>query len=221
MADELRGGPNAATAKRIPGFALGAIVDAMRVLAQITTQLVDRHRRSSSGWGHALEPPDYPVYLPGKEPRHRGFHPLQGRGCARPIVQLRHRVNMLRAMIVVEDLPGRGEELRDPVPNPGRAIGHDTQPHLFLRHQAGFLNLSQCGEQLLIALDLMPTEQMDDALIVHQVAAEPLGFTPLPRPARPLGSLLLAPRPAALRRIGARRDLGSVNSQHQNRALAP
>src|SRR5213593_3516863 len=98
MADELMGGLNAATAQRIPGFALGAIVDAMRVLAQVTNQLVDRRR---SGWAHAVEPPDYPLHLPGKEPRHRGFHPLQGRGCARSIVQLRHRVNMVGAMIVV------------------------------------------------------------------------------------------------------------------------
>src|SRR4051794_29423338 len=57
---------------------------------------------------------------------------------------------------------------------------------------------------------------MHDALAIEQVEAKPLGFAPLVAPAcpsRPVPRLSRAAPSCALR---TRRDVGSVNSQHQH-----
>jgi hypothetical protein len=60
-----------------------------------------------------------------------------------------------------------------------RPIGHYTQADQVLGDQPGLFDLPQGGKQLLMILNLLPTEQMDKAGVVHQVEAKALGFTPM------------------------------------------
>jgi hypothetical protein len=67
-------------------------------------------------------------------------------------------MEMLTAMVVIQNLHCRGKQRLDVRPDPLCPIGDHTQAHLSFRNQARGLNLAQGLGQLLIALHLMPTQ---------------------------------------------------------------
>src|SRR5215470_730866 len=91
-----------------------------------------------------------PSTSPRKKSGHRGFEPLLGACRVRSILDLSQRVDVLGAMIVVQDRRRGREELLDPAPDPVRAIGHYTQSHLLFGNQACFLDLPQSGKEGLL-----------------------------------------------------------------------
>src|SRR5262249_41584015 len=125
-------------------------------------------------------------------------------------------VEVLGAMIVIQDLRSRGEKHPHPAPDPFGPVGHHTQSHLFLRNHTGGLDLRQGGKEVLVALDLVPTEEVDDPVLGDQIEPKPLGFAPLPLPAGTLGPHFLASRPAALRRLWPGRDVSPIDGQHHH-----
>src|SRR5438132_11900442 len=74
---------------------------------------------------------------------------------------------------------------------------------------------------MILVLNLMPTKQMNNATLIHQVKAEALGVSPLAPRRRPLGSLAPLPRsafPGALRACWA---ISPVDPQHHHPTAPP
>src|SRR5262250_2774051 len=100
-------------------------------------------------------------------------------------------------------------------PYPLGPITDDTQTHLRFWNHPSLFDLREGLAELLFVLHLMPTEHMDDALVIEQIEAKALRVAPFvlpPRPPRPLARLPRAPSPSA---VGTRRYIGSVNPEHQ------
>src|SRR5712692_3944216 len=91
-------------------------------------------------------------------------------------------MQILRTMIVIEELAGAGKKLGEPRPDPCGPSRNDTQADLLFGDQPGGLDRRQGGKQLLLTLDLMPTEQVDTTVTGDQRAAKACGFVPLARP---------------------------------------
>ena len=123
---------------------------------------------------------------------------------------------MPRALIIVQDLTDRGKGLRDSCPDPLGAIGHHTRPDLVCGNQPRLFDLAQCGKQCLVVLNLMPAQDVDDPLVVHQVEPKAFGLTPRALPARPLGPRLFAPGPAAPGALRPGGHIGPLNGQYHN-----
>ena len=83
-------------------------------------------------------PPQAPKHRPHVaqiQPREGRFNPLQGlNGVA--IVHLGHLVEIRRAVVIVEDLSGLGEQGVDLFPSPGSPIADPAQSHLLFGDQA-------------------------------------------------------------------------------------
>src|SRR4029453_15779127 len=105
----------------------------------------------------------------------------------------------------VDHLTSTGKQRFDVFPDPRGSIADDTKPHVIFRDQARFFDLLQGLAQLRLILHLMPTEQMDNAVLIHQIEAKALGIAPLAAPRGPSGSRLTLPReapPGAVRTRG-------------------
>ena len=76
---------------------------------------------SSRGGGHPLQPPDDAGDLAKIQPRHRRFNPARLLVLLR-VLQLRHLVDALRAVIIVQDFFARGERGLQMRPEPFRPI---------------------------------------------------------------------------------------------------
>src|SRR5262249_12816762 len=116
-----------------------------------------------------------------------------------------------------EDLTRPGKQRLDVFPDPLGPITDDAQAHLVFRNQAGLFDLLEGLAELLVALHLMPTEHMDDALTIQQIEAKPFGVTPLAPPPRPLGSCVPASHLGLPSAVGTRRHIGPIDAQHQDR----
>src|SRR6267143_3913934 len=220
LANELVGRLNPPTAQRIPRTALRAIIDAGLIVFQVPDQLIDRRRGLPRGRPRALQPPNDAGDLARKQPCHGGFYPFQGLLRLVTIVGGRDLIDVLGAVIVVQDHLGGREQWLDALPDPLGAIGYDTQAEGVFRNQPRVFDLAQGSKQFLMILNLMPTEQMDDAVVIHQVEAKALGFAPLALPAGALSAGLFAPRAMAFGLLRASGQLSSINGQDPNRPPA-
>jgi hypothetical protein len=76
-------------------------------------------------------------------------------------------MEVLRTVVVIEHLTGLGKQGLHMFPYPLGPITDDTQTHLLFRNDAGLFDLLEGCAELLVVLDLMPTEHMDDALTIE------------------------------------------------------
>src|SRR6266705_5856106 len=107
-------------------------------------------------------------------------------------------------------------------PYPLGPITDDAQAHLRFRNHAGLLDLLEGLAALRLVLPLMPTEHMDDALAIKQIETKALGVTPLPPPPSALGARAPLPGTGLPGTVGARRHIGTINTQHHHRpTVAP
>src|SRR5262245_53132871 len=131
-------------------------------------------------------------------------------------------MEVLRTVVVIEHLTGLGKQGLHMFPYPLGPITDDTQTHLLFRNYAGLFDLLEGCAELLVVLDLMPTEHMDDALTIEEVETKALGIAPLPPPPRSLGSPAPAPLAGLPGTVGPGRHIGPINAQHEDRtAPAP
>src|SRR5215510_16069991 len=126
-------------------------------------------------------------------------------------------MEVLLTVIIVEHLTGTGKQRLDVLPEPRGAIADDTKPHVIFRDQARFFDLLQGLAQLRLILHLMPTEQMDNAVLIHQIKAKALGIAPLAAPRGPSGSRLTLPRAALPGAVRTRGYVRPIDAQHQDR----
>src|SRR4029434_10691650 len=87
-------------------------------------------------------------------------------------------MEVLRTVVVIEHLTGLGKQSLYMFPYPLGPITDDTQAHLLFRNHAGLFDLLERCAELLVVLDLMPTEHMDDALTIEEVETKALGVAP-------------------------------------------
>ena len=123
-------------------------------------------------------------------------------------------MEVLGTVVVIEPLTRLGKQRLDVFPDPLSPITDDAQAYLFFCNQAGLFALLERRAELLLVLDLMPTEPRDDVLPIQQVKAKPFRVTPLSSPPRPPGPLGSAPS----RVPGRRRD---ASAQTRHRCPAP
>src|SRR4029434_985829 len=96
-------------------------------------------------------------------------------------------MEILGTVVGIEPLTRVGKQCLNVFPYPLGPITDDAQAHLFFRNQAGLFDLLEALAEWLVALHVMPTEHMDDALTIKQIEAQPFRVTPLSPPPRPLG----------------------------------
>src|SRR4029450_3757719 len=126
-------------------------------------------------------------------------------------------MEVLLPVIIVEHLTGTGKKRLDVFPYPRGSIADDTKPHVIFRNHARLFDLLKGFAKLRLILHLMPTEQMDNVLLIHQIEAKALGIAPLAAPRGPSGPRVTAPRsalPGAVRTSGHERP---IDAQHQDR----
>jgi len=134
------------------------------------------------------------------------FHPRDGlHRCA--IGSFGSPREVLRTVVVGEDLTRPGQQRLDVLPNPRGPITDDAQAHLLCRHQARRVALFEGLAALLLIVHLRPTAPMDDALTIQPRAAQPLRVTPLAPPPRPLGPRVPASLPGLPSAVGTGRYL--------------
>src|SRR5262252_9838250 len=100
-------------------------------------------------------------------------------------------MEVLRTVVVIAHLTRLGKQGLDMFPYPRAPITDHAQAHLLVRNHAGLFALLEGLPELLLILDLMPTEHMDEALAIQQIEAKAPRVAPLAPPPRP-------PRPFAL-----------------------
>src|SRR5919198_2208612 len=126
-------------------------------------------------------------------------------------------MEVLLTMIIVEYLTGTGKQQLDVFPYPRGSIADDTKPHVLFRNQARFFDLFQGFAQLRLILHLMPTEQMDNALLIHQIEAKAFGIAPLAVPRGPSSPRVPLPRLALPGAVRTRGHVRPIDAQHQDR----
>src|SRR5262249_8296358 len=191
------------------------------VLIEIVPAVGNRFGSFVGRWPHAFQSCQDDARLAQIEPGHRRFDPLDGvHRCA--IVGFGHPMEVLRTVVVIEHLPGLGKQGLHMFPYPLGPITDDTQAHLLFRNDAGLFELLEGCAELLVVLDLMPTEHMDDALTIGEVETKALGIAPLPPPPRALGSRAPAPLAGLPGTVRPGWHIGPVNAEHEDRtAQAP
>jgi hypothetical protein len=125
-------------------------------------------------------------------------------------------MEILRTVIIVEDLSGLRKQRVDIFPYPGRSIANHAKSHLIFGNQAGFFDLFQSLTGFGLSLHLMPTEQMHNALPIDQIKAESLDLTPLAFPPRALGPMPPLTRPAPPGAVGSRGGIGPIDAQYDD-----
>src|SRR5215471_1403773 len=130
-------------------------------------------------------------------------------------------MDILRTVVVIEHLAGMRKPHLDVFPYPFGSIGHHTESHGLFGNQACCTHLLECLSQVVLILDLMPTQQMDNAIAIEEIETKTLGIAPLPTPQRPLGPFASSPRTALPCTVGPRRHIGPINAQHDHRTPPP
>ena len=102
-------------------------------------------------------------------------------------------MEVLGTVVIIEHLTSLGKQCLDMFPYPLGPITDDAQAHLLFRNYPGLFDLLEGLAELLLVLDLMPTEHMDDALAIQQIETKALGVTPLPPPPSALGARAPSP----------------------------
>src|SRR5262249_24247655 len=96
-------------------------------------------------------------------------------------------------------------------PQPLGSIPDDTQPHGVLGNQPGVFDLLQRLAPIVVAVHLMPTEHMHEALAIEQVKATALRLTPLVAPPRPSGTMPCLAWATSPRTGRTHRDIRPIN----------
>ena len=165
---------------------------------------------------HAPEPAKYSAHFAQVEPRHRRFGPFYSlHRCA--IVCFGDVVDILRTVVIIENLAGLRKQHLHMFPYPLCSIGDDTQPHFPRRNQTRFAHLLECLAKFPFILHLVPTQEMDDAIAIEQIEAKALGVAPLAAPQGALGPLPSWSRAALPGAVGTRGHVRPIDPQHHDR----
>lgn len=110
-----------------------------------------------------------------------GFDPVHAaRGII--IMSVGHRVEVLLAVVVIEDLAARGKGFGQAVAHPRGTVAEQGDAHLGLGNARG--EGGQIPAHGLGILNLMPARELDDAVVgKREIAAYPFRFLPLARAA--------------------------------------
>lgn len=129
MTDSLLRRHNSDTADGVAPLAGQAIVDPLPMPLEIAAQCGDRYGGPGIPWFHPLQPPADALHFAPRAARQRGFIPFVLPLQLVPILQHRALVQRLTAIVIVQNLDGRGEQGVRLLPDPGCAIANDPQPH--------------------------------------------------------------------------------------------
>jgi hypothetical protein len=124
----------------------------------------------------------------------------------------------LGTVVIIEHLTSLRKQGLNMFPDPLGPITNDAQAHLRFRNHPGLFDLLEGLTELLLVLDLMPTEHMDDALAIQQIETKALGVTPLSPPPSALGARVPVPYTWLSSTVRPRRHIGAINTQDQHRA---
>jgi len=180
MTNKLVGRFDAPTAQRIAPAAEVAIVGTPPMRVEIGPAIGNRFGGFVGLRLHPLQAPQDHAHFAQGQPGHRRFDPLDSlhRGA---ITGFGHPMEVLSTVVVIEYLTRVGKQRLDVFPDPLGSITDDAEAHLLFRNEAGLFDLLEGRAELLVALHLMPTEHMDDALTIQQIEAKPFRVTPWPR----------------------------------------
>src|ERR1041384_6485683 len=109
------------------------------------------------------------------------------------IVRVRHLMEILGTMVIVEHLAGVRKQRLHVLPYPVGPIAEDTQSHRVLGQQASLFDLLQGFSQVIVTLHLVPAEKMHDAVAVQQVKPKPFSLVPGMTPPGATGSIARLP----------------------------
>ena len=98
-------------------------------------------------------------------------------------------------------------------PDPLGPISDDTETNDGFRDQASFFDLSERRRQLLIALHLMPAEEVNNPLSIYQVETKALSFAPLSLPTSSFSPFVLATRPTPFSALRTGGHISPINRQ--------
>src|SRR5215468_5651531 len=133
------------------------------------------------------------------------------------IVRVRHLMEILGTMVIVEHLAGVRKQRLHVLPYPVGPIADDTQSHRVLGNQASLFDLLQGSSQVVVTLHLVPAEQMNDAVAVQQVEPKPFGLVPRMAPPGATSSIASLTGAAPARAVGTGRHISPVDPEHQHR----
>ena len=102
------------------------------------------------------------------------------------------------------------------LPYPRGAIADHTKPHPIFGNQACLFDLLEGLTELGLILDLMPAQQMHNALAIDEIKPKALDLTPLPLPRGSPGPLASVPGATASSTVGASRRKGAVNAENHH-----
>jgi hypothetical protein len=91
-------------------------------------------------------------------------------------------MEVLLTVIVVEHLAGARKKRLDVFPKPRSPIADHTQSDVIFGNQSRLFDLLEGLTQLRLVLDLMPTQHMDNALVINEIKSETLGIASLAMP---------------------------------------
>ncbi len=156
--------------------------------------------------GHPQEAAgDHPELIHA-QPRQRGFGPLLGVQRALAVLRAGRVVDVLRTVVVIQNLFPLGEVCPEHVPDPVGPVGDQGDPHAGARNPRG--EAADGRRQLGFVGDLVPAGEVDHAMVLAQeIEAHPFRFAPTPRAA-------FLPAPAGR----PRRGHGAVARHHQHGA---
>jgi hypothetical protein len=117
-------------------------------------------------WRQGRQPLDRPVPLAPEQAGHHGFHPCVLRLRVLATLQAPHRVHVLAAVIVVQELHGGGKQGFDLLPDPCRPIAEPTQAHLVRGDQPGGFDLPPRRGGLLVRLHWVPAPHLHEPLLI-------------------------------------------------------
>jgi len=130
--NEAMGRFNGTRADGIPPFTMRSIGNLFQSRGEVGQRLLDGLFGFGTDGFHPLQAPDDGGAFVTEQPGHSRFQPLGGAQCIGPILRFSDRMQIAATVVEVQNLPSRGEQLFDPLPDPGRPVGHDAQAHTLL-----------------------------------------------------------------------------------------
>jgi hypothetical protein len=132
------------------------------------------------------------------------------------VLRLGHAMEIFATVVVVQNLTSTAKERLDVLPYPRGAITDHTKSHAIFGNQARLFDLFEGLTELGLVLNLVPTQQMHDALAIDEIKPKAFDLAPLPLPRGapgPLASLSWATAPSTFR---AGRGKGAINAKNHH-----
>ncbi len=150
-----------------------SIVHPVFVAGQVGNEIGDFSGSLGGLGNHGLESGDDTGDPVVEEVGKGGLHPLLSLPGAFSILCVGGGMEVLRAVVAIENLLCAGKYLFGPIPYPLCPVPYDAKAYLVFRDESGIFNGLQISGKFLVCRHLMPTDEVLDSLPVDQVESEP------------------------------------------------